>query len=238
MEGTSAAVARALDELLMVQPELAPLRLTSLSLEGVVFEVYQPGDPDQLMDQLIAKGPAHEDVQDERIPYWADIWPSALSLARYLARRPELVAGRQVLEIGAGLALPGLMALRCGASVCITDYLPGPVALSRVNGLQHLGTMPDCRQMDWRHPDPALAADVVLASDVAYEARAFEALVGAFQTLIRPGGIGLLSEPGRPVAARLFDLFGQAGFSLHKLIFEEWHHGQPLQIGVYEIRRK
>ena len=42
--------------------------------------------------------------------YWAQLWPSAVALARLLQERPELVAGRRVVEIGSGLGLASLAA--------------------------------------------------------------------------------------------------------------------------------
>lgn len=36
-----------------------------------------------------------------------DIWPAAIALCRYLAMNPQLVAGTDVLELGAGDGLPG-----------------------------------------------------------------------------------------------------------------------------------
>ena len=42
--------------------------------------------------------------QEEFLPYWAELWPSALALARAVARRP--LTGRRTLELGCGLGLP------------------------------------------------------------------------------------------------------------------------------------
>ena len=38
------------------------------------------------------------------------VWHSGVVLARWLSRRPELVRGKEVLEIGAGLGAPGMTA--------------------------------------------------------------------------------------------------------------------------------
>ena len=53
------------------------------------------------------------------------LWPSARVLARYLwSRRSELLAGKTVLELGAGTGLPGLVAALPGSqatTVILTD---------------------------------------------------------------------------------------------------------------------
>lgn len=58
----------------------------------------------------------------DRDPYWSRPWPSAVALATQLLLRPDLVAGRRVVEIGAGLGVAGLSASLAGAaSVTLTD---------------------------------------------------------------------------------------------------------------------
>lgn len=52
-------------------------------------------------------------------------WPSALALAAQLLRRPELVAGRRVADLGAGLGVAGMAAALAGASeVVLLDREP------------------------------------------------------------------------------------------------------------------
>ena len=54
-------------------------------------------------------------ADDERLPYWAELWPSAIGLARYLDRDVSL-RGQHVLELGCGLGLLGVVAARDGGS--------------------------------------------------------------------------------------------------------------------------
>ena len=53
--------------------------------------------------------------QEDKDPYWARPWPSAVALAAALLQRPELVAGKTVAELGAGLGLAGIAAAMAGA---------------------------------------------------------------------------------------------------------------------------
>ena len=55
---------------------------------------------------------------------WAQrVWPAAQVLAKHLDAQPELVRERRVLEIGAGAALPSVVASLLGAAaVVVTDY--------------------------------------------------------------------------------------------------------------------
>ncbi len=152
------------------------------------------------MQELIDKGEEHEDYQDERLPYWADLWHSAIGLASYLATESIIRPGMAVTEIGCGLGLPGIVAGMLGGQVVLTDYLPEALEVTRLNWEQNIDTEGRFEVMDWRTPRPELSAALVLASDVAYEERSFEALIAALPSLVRPGGRIILSEPSRAMA--------------------------------------
>ena len=56
------------------------------------------------------------------MPYWAELWPSGIALARHVVGLA--LAGRRVLELGCGLALPSFAAALAGADVLATDWAP------------------------------------------------------------------------------------------------------------------
>ncbi len=49
-------------------------------------------------------------------PYWAFAWAGGQALARYLLDHPETVAGREVLDFGAGSGLVAIAAAKAGAA--------------------------------------------------------------------------------------------------------------------------
>ena len=59
--------------------------------------------------------------QEEADPYWSRPWPSAAALAAELLRRPELVAGRRAVEVGAGLGVASIAAALAGAPCLSMD---------------------------------------------------------------------------------------------------------------------
>ena len=59
-----------------------------------------------------------------RARYADKIWPAAQVLARWLEANPELVSGRRVLEIGAGAALPSVVAGLLGARATVASDYP------------------------------------------------------------------------------------------------------------------
>ncbi|SDJ85542.1 Predicted nicotinamide N-methyase [Pseudomonas delhiensis] len=70
----------------------------------------------------------------EEPPYWCFCWASGLALARWLAERPQWVAGKRVLDFGAGSGIAAIAAARAGAAeVVACDLDPLALAASRAN---------------------------------------------------------------------------------------------------------
>ena len=83
-----------------------PLSHELITLAGHDFSMARVADIDALFAQLLNQPSTHPDVTDERIPYWAEIWPAAIGLAEYLFLHPSLVMGKKVVEIGCGFDCP------------------------------------------------------------------------------------------------------------------------------------
>lgn len=152
----------------------------------------RPASADELID-------AEAFGADEFLPYWAELWPSGLALARFVAELD--LGGRRVLELGAGLGLPSLAAALRGAEVLATDWAEDAVMLLRDNAARN-GIELRAERVRWDEPEPLHAGapwDVVLGADLLYEQRNADALL---ELLPRLGGDILLAEPGRPFAGR------------------------------------
>lgn len=208
-----------------------------LDFEGLSIRIDQHGDVDALFDELLSKGEESEAVQDERIPYWADLWPSAIAMSLHLLRSELITPATTVTEIGCGLGLPGIVAGMLGAKeVIFSDYLEEALVFARRNWALNNSSAARFERMDWREPNPAFAADLLLASDVAYEQRFFDHLPQAFRALTRPGGRILFSEPGRGVAKDFLAGLPGLGFEVKTtMVTGEWNN-LPYEVGVYELR--
>ncbi len=149
----------------------------------------------------------------EQFPYGLLLWASALGLAGRLAEEPSLVAGKRVLEIGAGVGLPGLAAHALGAAEVIqTDYQDDALALCAHNAVENgvpAGAV-RCRRADWRDfPDLGQPFPLVIGSDVLYERTLHPTLRALLPRLVTPGGRVLLSDPVRPQALAFIDFLEQ-----------------------------
>lgn len=100
-------------------------------------------------------------------PYWAYHWGGGLALARYVLDHPEAVAGKRVLDLGAGSGLVGIAALKSGAaSVLAADVDPYAMAALELNAAAN-GVVIETRLGDLTQSEPP-EADVVLVGDLFY----------------------------------------------------------------------
>jgi predicted nicotinamide N-methyase len=165
--------------------------------EGQRLEILRPPSAEELIDEAAFD-------EEEFLPYWAELWPSGLALARHVAACE--VRGQRVLELGCGLGLPALTAALRGADVLATDWAEDAIELLRQNAERN-GLVVRVARARWSEPEPLLRAapwDLVLGADLLYEARNAEQLGELLPGL---GGEVLLAEPGRPCAKEFLERF-------------------------------
>jgi predicted nicotinamide N-methyase len=138
--------------------------------------------------------------RDERLPYWAELWPSALALARHLSTRD--LTGVHTIELGCGVGLPTIVALARGARVLATDHYEAALDFTSHNASTNLDREPDTALLDWRTPDTEGMGtfDLVLAADVLYERKNAAALADLVPKLLAPGGEAVFADPRRDEA--------------------------------------
>ncbi|XP_021168608.2 methyltransferase-like protein 23 isoform X2 [Fundulus heteroclitus] len=154
--------------------------------EGADCRVFTFKDPRSPQESLSVCIPEVLDPQ-----YGMYVWPSAVVLAQYVWFHREQLRGRAVLELGAGVSLPGVVAARCGADVILSDDANKPACLENcrrscaANGLQDVSV----RGLSWGEVSPDLLLlprrDVVLGSDVFYDPEDFEDVLVTFVCLLR-----------------------------------------------------
>ena len=183
------------------------------------FRVVKPRTADDLISEA-------EYEVDERLPYWAELWPSGLALANRLAQRA--LDGLRVVELGAGLGMPSLVAAAGGATVLATDWYEPSLRFVTINA-KRAGLTVDTMFVDWRDPPKALLDrapfDLVVAADVLYEPRNAEPLAALLPRLIADNGEALIADPRRPDAQAFLESLASTGWSIRT---DEVAHESPL----------
>jgi predicted nicotinamide N-methyase len=193
--------------------------------------IYQAADPNAVADAVDLDAFA----EDERFPYWAELWPSALALATFVLRNGAS-RGREAVELGCGLGLVGVAAALSGARVLFTDFEPDALAFARANHALNLGPPGRTRLVDWRDPPADLRAELVLASDVLYERRFLGPLIDTVRRTLAPGGTAYVAEPGRDVAEGTLEGFEAAGFERDLHLEEVNVSGRVHAVWIHEVR--
>jgi len=198
------------------------------------FLMDRPTNSDDLLDHPAIRA-AFE--RDEYMPYWADLWPSARMLAKAILAE-TWTAGLTALEVGCGLGLPGIAALDRGLRVTFSDYdataLEFAASNARLNGFDNFAV----RAFDWRDPPADLHVDILLGSDLIYEARHVEPLVELMRRALVPGGLALWTDQDRKPAADLRSALGRLGWPYETRMLRAGAPGAPRIKGtLYRVRR-
>jgi predicted nicotinamide N-methyase len=168
-------------------------------------------------------------------PYWAYLWSGARVLASYLARFVD-VAGRRVLEIGCGLALPGVTAAVLGAETTLIDAAPSALELAAASA-QANGVRCDTVVADFTRLDPTWQVDVVLAAEIAYDHEHWPELAAVCERHLRPGGMTLLADGYRTDTRGLYAALAARGLDVHAVDVSVVEDGLALPVRLAVVRR-
>ncbi len=173
--------------------------------------------------------------RDERLPYWAELWPSARVLADRVAAIPG--KGRRLLELGCGVGLLSLTAAEAGFQVTATDYFTEALEFTAHNAERHGLSTVAARMIDWRQlPDDLGQFDMILASDVLYERPNAALVANVIRRSLKADGVALVSDPGRRPAHRFQEACASHGLAMRRV--EAFHTTEgkvSLTVYVYEV---
>lgn len=194
------------------------------------FSILKPANSDDLIRE-------EDFVKDERLPYWADVWPASIILAAKLLEIDG--RGKMALELGCGVGLSTLAAIKAGYDVLSTDYYEDALDVTRANVFRNFGSNSRARLVDWRHfPDDLGRFDLVFASDVLYEKEYAALLPGLLKSVMRDSGVALISDPGRVAAPIFVEACAKENLAITSKETRAFAAGEIRQsIDIYEIRK-
>ena len=180
------------------------------------------------------------------LPYWAELWDSALGIGRHLVRRPVVLSASGVgggeqrrhnatlLDLGCGMGFAGTVAAAVGWRVTFADLEPPALLFARLNSLPWAGRVDAVRRLNWQTDRLGRRFDLIVGADILYERKQWDFLEPFWRAHLAPGGSVLLGEPGRQTG----DLFGDwilaRGWRLIR--HEEPVPTRPRPIRLFELK--
>lgn len=202
---------------------------TQVDVLNRTLSILHPASAEDLIDEK-------DFERDERLPYWAELWPSARVLGEWiLGMRGE---GRTLLELGCGSGLVSTCASLAGYDVTISDYYDDAMLFAQANAHRNRAAVPQTVSIDWRNlPADLQRFDVVVASDVLYERTYGPFVANAIAAALAADGVAWLADPGRVARDAFVRALGPAGLRVAERTKVPFREGTVSQtITVFEIR--
>lgn len=172
------------------------------------------------------------------LPYGIALWASTIALGQVIITREKEFRNKEVLELGAGTGLPGIIASSLRAKrVVQTDKNNLAMTLCKrnceLNGIKTI----EHRLEDWTNWNNAEKYDWIIGSDILYNLDLHPHLMQIFESNLSPNGRILISDPFRGGSMPLFESMETIGWSIN---ISKWSIGDdkmPRYIGIFEISK-
>ena len=196
-----------------------------VGLNGVKFPFVRVTDPDVVLDQVAAEVDLHERLhgreasgQMMHLPYWAELWDSAMGIALHLAENASRLNLRKlsVLDLGCGMGLSGAAAAGLGARLLFADLESPALLFARLNSLPWRRRV-RTRQLNWQRDRLNERFDLIIGADILYEKAQWPYLEPFWRAHLNAGGTALLGEPGRSTGDMFQQWIADRGWLLERL---------------------
>lgn len=182
------------------------------SIAGHQFTIEFPASQDCLLDCALE---SEESGSENADPYWGVVWDAAPKTAAVVLRHAWKTP-LDVLDLGCGIGLVGIAALRAGHRVTFSDHASVAVATAISNAA--LNGFPGAPGLifDWRQP-PDSVFDFVVASDVLYEVSSHASLLATLHKMLSQNGVAWIGDSGRANSFHFEALAARDGWELQRL---------------------
>lgn len=197
-------------------------------------------DLNQTIDDLFVEleRTGNASLLEELCPYFGTVWPSARALAQTIFEKRDQFAGKRILEVGCGLAIPSIVASKLGAEVVATDFHPEVPRFLEANLKINQASLVRYERIDWSKGFPELGRfDWVIGSDVLYERQHALLLAQVVHHYIGGGG-GLIADPARPYLQTFVDEMTHLGVRHQTSVRTAEDRPVPKDIFIVELHQR
>lgn len=173
------------------------LRRETVRIAPFSFDLQVLVDFEETVDEMFIQPDVPQDM--DLCPYFGTLWPAAHTLASEVAILPNATLHeREILEVGCGLGLPSMVAMKRGGNVTAMDFHPDAEAFFRQNlSLNELGPVTYIRA-DWLKGSVRIGQyHMIMGSDILYSAEQPLPLAQFIHDHLAPDGVAVITDPGR-----------------------------------------
>ncbi|XP_022132584.1 methyltransferase-like protein 23 isoform X2 [Momordica charantia] len=163
-------------------------------------------------------------IENTEEEYGLYVWPCSIVLAEYVWQQKTRFAGANVVELGAGTSLPGLVAAKLGADVTLTDDANRVEVLENIRRVCDLNNL-NCNVLGltwgvWDISIFSLRPTIIIGADVLYENSAFDDLFSTVAFLLQssPGSVFITTYHNRSGHHLIEFLMVKWGLKCEKLL--------------------
>ncbi len=163
------------------------------------------------LEEFLGGKDPFEDVST--FPFWIKLWDAAVILAYVLDSLPDK-SSKSLLELGAGLGLPGLTAAAGGFSVTLTDYEDIILDFQRVSSAASKLSNVSVEKLDWLNPAKQNQYDILAGAEILFREEFFEPLLQIFSTQLKPHGLVYLAHDAKRKSLQNFLKLASSRFDI------------------------
>jgi predicted nicotinamide N-methyase len=217
-----------------------------IALEDRSFSFTRVSDPNRVLDEVAADEQRLEKLNGARkegdylhLPYWAELWDSALGMGQLVFSRLEQVGSGankalpRVLDLGCGMGFTGMVAASLGCPVLFADIERPALLFAKLNSLRY-PTAARTRQLNWQTAQLKEKFDLILGADILYERQQWEYLEPFWRSHLTADGSVLLGEPGRQTGDNFPAWITPRGWKID--YHEQKVSTRPRPIRMFELR--
>lgn len=209
----------------------------TVTIGDISLEILQIKDMPKYIEKLVGRAKPGKSVD---LPLWAKVWPSCLFLGFFLQKFP-FKPEDQLLEVGAGVALIGLVVAKKGFRVTVTDREDDALLFARINALKNgVEDKVEITKADFTKDMLGKRYDHILGCEVLYDERTYEPLADFLVDHLakRPDSEVILAmdrkREGRAFFSRASESFG---IMSKNFCFTDQDSGEDQSVNLFRMRK-